>query len=293
MTSGRPIWFLRRSAKTSQFWKKFARNRPAVVGLALVLFFLALGLLAPWLAPFKPLATGPHSFRPPGDPYRMGTDDLGRDIWSGVLWGTRVSIAVGLLAALASTAIGVLIGAAAGYYRGMLDDLLMRVTEFFLVIPRFFLVLVMVALFGNSLWHVILAIGILSWPVTARLVRVEFLALREKEFVESMRAAGASDLRIILRHILPNAVPPIVVSGSLQIARAILMEAGLSFLGLGDPNQISWGVMLYNAQRFLRHAWWISTFPGLAIFLIVMGFNLVGDGLNDALNPRQKGRELQ
>jgi peptide/nickel transport system permease protein len=274
-------------------WKKFARNRPAVVGLALVLFFLAMGLLAPWLAPFKPLSTGPHSFRPPDDLYRMGTDDLGRDIYSGVVWGARVSIAVGLLAALASTAIGVLIGAASGYYGGMLDDLLMRVTEFFLVIPRFFLVLVMVALFGNSLWHVILAIGILSWPVTARLVRVEFLALREKEFVESVRAAGASDLRIILRHILPNAVPPIVVSGSLQIARAILLEAGLSFLGLGDPNQISWGVMLYNAQRFLRHAWWISTFPGLAIFLIVMGFNLVGDGLNDALNPRQKGRELQ
>ena len=185
------------------------------------------------------------------------------------------------------------IGAAAGFYGRTLDDLLMRVTEFFLVIPRFFLVLVMVALFGNSLWHVILVIGILSWPVTARLVRVEFLSLREKEFVEGSRAVGASDPRIILRHILPNAIAPIVVSGSLQIARAILMEAGLSFLGLGDPNQASWGVMLYNAQRFLRQAWWTAAFPGLAIFFIVMGFNLVGDGLNDALNPRQKGRELQ
>jgi peptide/nickel transport system permease protein len=223
----------------------------------------------------------------------MGTDDLGRDILSGVLWGARVSIAVGLLAALTSTVIGVVIGAAAGFYGRTLDDVLMRVTEFFLVIPRFFLVLVMVALFGNSVWHVILVIGILSWPVTARLVRVEFLSLREKEFVEGSRAVGASDPRIILRHILPNAFPPIVVSGSLQIARAILMEAGLSFLGLGDPNQASWGVMLYNAQRFLRQAWWTAAFPGLAIFFIVMGFNLVGDGLNDALNPRQKGRELQ
>lgn len=276
-----------------QFWTKYSRNRPAVVGLGIVFCFVALGLLAPWLAPFKPLDTGPHSFRPPDATYRMGTDDLGRDILSGVLAGTRVSIAVGLLAALTSTLIGVVIGAAAGYYGGTLDDLLMRVTEFFLVIPRFFLVLVMVALFGNSLWHVILVIGILSWPVTARLVRVECLALREKEFVESTRAVGASDLRIILRHILPNAVAPIVVSGSLQIARAILMEAGLSFLGLGDPNQTSWGVMLYNAQRFLRQAWWTAAFPGLAIFFIVMGFNLVGDGLNDALNPRQKGRELQ
>jgi peptide/nickel transport system permease protein len=275
------------------FGRTFAKNRPAVAGLGAVVFFLALGFLAPWLAPFGPLATGPDSFRPPDAVYRMGTDDLGRDILSGILWGARVSMAVGLLAALTSTGIGVVVGALAGFYGKMLDDLLMRVTEFFLVIPRFFLVLVMVALFGNSLWHVILVIGILSWPVTARLVRVEFLSLREKEFVESVRAAGASDLRIILRHILPNAIAPIVVSGSLQIARAILMEAGLSFLGLGDPNQISWGVMLYNAQRFLRHAWWTATFPGLAIFLIVMGFNLVGDGLNDALSPRQKGRELQ
>jgi peptide/nickel transport system permease protein len=275
-----------------QFWNKYARNRPAVAGLAMVLAFGALGLLAPWLASFPPLATGPHSFRPPGATYLLGTDDLGRDILSGVLFGAQVSIAVGLLAALTSTLIGVIIGAAAGFYGRTLDDLLMRVTEFFLVIPRFFLVLVMVALFGNSLWHVILVIGILSWPVTARLVRVEFLALREKEFVESSRASGASDLRIILRHILPNAIAPIVVSGSLQIARAILMEAGLSFLGLGDPNQPSWGVMLFNAQRFLRQAWWTATFPGFAIFFIVMGFNLVGDGLNDALNPRQKGREL-
>jgi peptide/nickel transport system permease protein len=169
----------------------------------------------------------------------------------------------------------------------------MRVTEFFLVIPRFFLVLVIVALFGNSIWNVILVIGVLSWPVTARLVRVEFLSIKEKEFVEGARAIGASDVRIILSHILPNATPPIVVSGSLQIARAILMEAGLSFLGLGDPNQISWGVMLYNAQRFLRHAWWTAMFPGMAIFFVVMGFNLVGDGLNDALNPKQKGKELQ
>ena len=186
-----------------------------------------------------------------------------------------------------------IIGALAGYYGGLVDDLLMRVTEFFLVIPRFFLVLIIVALFGNSLWNIIFVIGVLSWPVTARLVRVEFLSLREKEFVEGVRAVGASDLRIILRHILPNATPPIIVSGSLQIARAILMEAGLSFLGLGDPNQISWGVMLYNAQRFLRQRLVDGNISGLAIFLVVMGFNLVGDGLNDALNPKQKGKELQ
>ena len=275
------------------FWKKYRRNRAAVFGLYLVAFFMLLAILSPLIAPFKPLSIGKDSFHKPDSRYLMGTDDLGRDLFSGVLWGARVSIAVGLLAALTSTLIGVIIGALAGYYGGFVDDLLMRITEFFLVIPRFFLVLVIVALFGNSVWNIIIVIGILSWPVTARLVRVEFLSLREKEFVEGVRAVGASDLRIILHHILPNATPPIVVSGSLQIARAILMEAGLSFLGLGDPNQISWGVMLYNAQRFLRHAWWTATFPGLAIFLVVMAFNLVGDGFNDALNPKQKGKELQ
>ncbi len=275
------------------FWKKYRRNRAAVFGLYLVVFFMLLAILSPAIAPFKPLSIGKDSFRKPDSMYLMGTDDLGRDLFSGVLWGARVSITVGLLAALTSTLLGVIIGAMAGYYGGLVDDLLMRITEFFLVIPRFFLVLVIVALFGNSVWNIIIVIGILSWPVTARLVRVEFLSLREKEFVEGVRAVGASNGRIILRHILPNATPPIVVSGSLQIARAILMEAGLSFLGLGDPNQISWGVMLYNAQRFLRHAWWTATFPGLAIFLVVMGFNLVGDGLNDALNPKQKGKELQ
>ncbi len=276
-----------------EFWKKYRRNRAAVFGLAVVGVFLALAILAPVLSPFSPLSTGPDSFRMPNSRYFMGTDDLGRDLFSGVLWGARTSIMVGLLAALTSTIIGVIVGALAGYYGGVIDDLLMRVTEFFLVIPRFFLVLVIVALFGNSIWNVIFVIGFLSWPVTARLVRVEFLSIREKEYVEGARAIGASDLRIILSHILPNATPPIVVSGSLQIARAILMEAGLSFLGLGDPNQISWGVMLYNAQRFLRHAWWTALFPGMGIFLVVMGFNLVGDGLNDALNPKQKGKELQ
>ena len=275
------------------FWRKYKRNRAAVFGLYVVVSFMLLAVLSPLIAPFHPLSIGKDSFHQPDSTYLMGTDDLGRDLFSGVLWGARVSMMVGLLAALTSTVIGIIIGALAGYYGGRVDDLLMRITEFFLVIPRFFLVLIIVALFGNSLWNIIFVIGVLSWPVTARLVRVEFLSLREKEFVESVRALGSSDSRIILRHILPNASPPIIVSGSLQIARAILMEAGLSFLGLGDPNQISWGVMLYNAQRFLRHAWWTATFPGLAIFLVVMGFNLVGDGLNDALNPKQKGKELQ
>jgi peptide/nickel transport system permease protein len=276
-----------------EFWKKYQRNRAAVFGLYVVLVFLVMAVLSSWLAPFQPLSIGKDSFRPPDSTYLLGTDDLGRDLLSGVLWGARVSLLVGLLSAFTSTLIGVIVGSASGYYGGWADDLLMRLTEFFLVIPRFFLALIIVALFGSSIWNIIFVIGILSWPVTARLVRAEFLSLRGKEFVEAVRAIGAPDRRIILRHMLPNAGPPIVISGSLQIARAILMEAGLSFLGLGDPNQMSWGMMLYNAQRFLRHAWWTATFPGLAIFFIVMGFNLIGDGLNDALNPKQKGKELQ
>ncbi len=275
------------------FWRKYKRNRTAVYGLIVTLVFVAIAILAPFISPFRPLSTGKDSFHPPGSTYLMGTDDLGRDIFSGVLWGARISIMTGLLAALTSTLIGVIIGSISGYYGGMKDVVLMRVTEFFLVIPRFFLVLMIVALFGSSLWNVIIVIGVLSWPVTARLVRAEFLSLKEKEFVESAKACGSSNLSIILSHILPNASPPIIVSGSLQIARAILLEAGLSFLGLGDPNQVSWGVMLYNAQRFFRHAWWTTTFPGIAIFLVVMAFNLVGDGLNDALNPKEKGKELQ
>lgn len=275
------------------FWKKYKRNKAAVFGLLIVLFFILLAIISPVISTFKPLTTGNDSFFKPGSKYLMGTDDLGRDIFSGVLYGSRVSIVVGLLAALTSTLIGILIGSLSGYYGGLIDDLLMRLTEFFQVIPRFFLALVIIALFGSSIWNIIIVIGILSWPITARLVRVEFLSLKEREFIEGAKAIGVSDLKIILRHILPNATPPIIVSGSLQIARAILLEAGLSFLGLGDPNQISWGVMLYNAQRFLRHAWWTATFPGIAIFLVVLGFNLMGDGLNDALNPKQKGKELQ
>ncbi|MGH2375374.1 MAG: ABC transporter permease, partial [bacterium] len=226
----------------------------------------------------------------PSRGHPFGTDDLGRDIWTGVLHGARVSLMVGVLAATTSGVIGVLVGSAAGYYGGRPGDLLMRVTEFFLVIPTFLLALVLVAVTRPSIWNIILTIGVLGWPSTARLVRAEFLALKQREFVMAARAIGANPSRILFRQILPNAAPPIIVNTSLGVAAAILVEAGLSFLGLGDPNLFSWGLILRNSRDFLRMAWWMPTFPGLAIFVTVLSLNLVGDGLNDALNPRLRQR---
>lgn len=245
-----------------------------------------IALLAPWLAFEDPLRIGTTVFASPGSAHWFGTDNLGRDIFSGVLHGTRVSLVVGLLAAITSSCIGILIGSVSGFWGAWTDILLMRLTELFQVMPRFFLALFIMALFGTGVEKVIFVIGILSWPPTARLVRAEFLALKERDFIEAARATGEGSLRLCFRQILPNALPPVVVASSLGVAQAILLEAGLSFFGLGDPNLISWGTMLFNAQGYLRHGWWMSLFPGLAIFLAVLAINLMGDGINDALNPK-------
>lgn len=273
-----------------QFWNRYKKNRAAVVGLAIVCCFVLIALLAPSIAPNKPFSLVADRFIPPSEKYPMGTDDLGRDVFSGVMYGSRVSLLVGFMAAATSTLIGTMIGAFSGYHGGKADSILMRLTEVFQVVPRFFMALILVALFGASVWNVIFVIGILSWPVTARLVRAEYLSLKEREFIEAARALGMGHLGIVFSEILPNALPPIIVNSSLQVGSAILTEAGLSFLGLGDPSMISWGYMLNNAQRFLRQAWWMASFPGAAIFLTVLGLNLVGDGLNDAFNPKLKER---
>lgn len=220
----------------------------------------------------------------------MGTDDLGRDVLSGFLHGARISLLVGIITAGGSTILGVVVGALSGFSAGRLDELLMRITEMFLVIPRFFLALILVAILGPSIWNVILAIAILAWPGTSRLVRAEFLSLRETAFVEAARSLGDTRFDLIFREMLPNALPPVIINSTLQIGYAIILEAGLSFLGLGDPSVMSWGYMLNNAQHFLGYSWHMAFFPGLGIFLTVLGLNLLGDGLNDALNPRLKGR---
>ncbi len=269
------------------FWRRYRRNRLAVAGLLLVLALALVALLAPLLAPYDPISTSLDSLQPPGTSrHPLGTDDLGRDILSGVIWGTRVSLLVGVTAAATAVVIGIVLGAVAGFYGGRTDALIMRLTELFQTIPRFVLALLVVALFGRGLAKLVLVIGLLAWPQAARLVRGQFLAQTSSPYVDAARALGLPGWRIIFSEVLPNILAPVIVLASLDVAQAILLEASLGFFGLGDPNLVSWGGMLNQAQAYLRTAWWMSVFPGLGIALAVLGFNLVGDGLNDAVNPR-------
>lgn len=265
---------------------QFQRNRTAVAGATLTGLLLVVAAMAPLIAPGDPLRIGAHPLHPPSGSFIFGTDDLGRDVLKGIIHGARTSLAVGLLAAATAGLIGVLVGGIAGYFGGLLDEVLMRLTELVQVLPRFFLALVGVALFGPSLGLIIVLIGLTSWPLTARLFRGEVLRLREREYVVASRALGARDGRILIREVLPNALPPVIAQVSLQVANAILIEAGLAFLGLGDPTVPSLGAMLYNAQRFMRQAWWLAAFPGLVLSLGVLGINLMGDGLTAACTPR-------
>ncbi|SEF41578.1 ABC transporter permease [Bosea lathyri] len=276
------------------FFKRFARNRGALIGLAILLAVVAFALLAPTLYPQSPWRMVGRPFMAPLalDRFPLGTDTLGRDIASGMVHGARVSLMIGVVSTIVSLLIGVPLGAVAGYAGGFVDDALMRFTEFFQTIPSFALAIVMVAILQPQLGSIVLAIGIVSWPPVARLVRGEVLSLRTREYVQAAVTIGQSTPRIIFSQILPNTIAPIIVLGSLMIGSAILLESSLSFLGLGDPNLMSWGYMVGAGRTRLIDAWWISFFPGLAIFLTVLALNLAGEGLNDALNPRlARGRE--
>lgn len=269
------------------FWYRYRRNRLGVFGLVVVVSLLLVAVLAPWLAPYDPWSTSRNRFLPPLSPgHLLGTDQLGRDVLSGVIWGARVSLLVGFAAAATAMIIGIVVGAISGYFGGAVDAALMRITELFQVIPRFVLALLVVALFGSGLGKLILVIGLLSWPQIARLVRGQYLSQKTLPYVDSARVLGMGSARIMFAEILPNVMAPIIVTASLDIAQAILLEASLGFFGLGDPNLPSWGGMLNNAQDYLRLAWWMSVFPGAAIALAVLGFNLVGDAINEATNPR-------
>jgi peptide/nickel transport system permease protein len=269
-----------------QLWHQFRKNRAAELSLYLIIGFVLVASLADPLSPYDPFALGDETLIAPRDDHWMGTDDLGRDTLSRVIHGSRVPLLVGFLATAASMALGILIGSLSGYFGGRTDIVLMRVTEYVLVVPRFFLALLVVAMLGTGIEKIIMVIGILGWPEVARVVRAQFLTFREREFVIAARAMGASHAKVIFREILPNAIPPAVVVASILVARAILLEAGLSFLGLGDPNLISWGSLLSEAQERISASVWLALFPGLAISLLVLCINLFGDGINDVLNPK-------
>lgn len=270
------------------FWKRFRYNRGAVIGLVILAIVIAAAIAAPFLFPQSPWKMVQRPFLPPftQDGLMLGTDALGRDVLSGLAHGAYVSLLVGLVSTIVALAIGVPVGALAGYFVGRTDDALMRFTEFFQTIPSFALAIVLLAIFQPSLTYVIIAIAVVSWPPVARLVRGEVLSLRTREFVEAATLSGLGNTQIILRHILPNTLPPIIVLASLMVAQAILLESSLSFLGLGDPNIMSWGYMIGAARTVIRTAWWLSFLPGMAILLTVLALNLIGEGLNDALNPR-------
>ena len=269
-------------------WRRYRKNRAAVLGLGVFAAVAATAIVGPLVYGRDPWALATRPFLWPGDRpgFPLGSDAMGRDVLAGVINGAWVSLLIGLAATAAAVALGTTIGAVAGYFRGWVDDLLMRLTEVFQTIPNFIFVIVLVAIFKPSIRTIVLAIAIVSWPPIARLVRAEFLTLRRREFVQACIVLGMSESRIIWRQILPNCLAPVIVLGSIMVATAILVEAGLAFLGLGDPNVMSWGKMIGDGRGALRTAWYLSAIPGVAILLTVLSLNLVGEGLNDALNPR-------
>ena len=269
---------------------RFARNKLAVVGAALLVCLLLLVALSPLLYPGDPFRLAGPALQPPGRAFLLGTDTLGRDVAAGIAHGARTSLLVGICATLAAIVFGTLVGGLAGYHRGTVEVVLMRLTEFFQTIPSFVLAILIVAILSPSVTTEILAIATVSWPAVARLVRGEFVSLGAREFVLACQGLGAGDARIIFRHLLPNCMSSVIPVGSLLIGTSILLEAGLAFLGLGDPNVMSWGLIISAGRSVLRSAWWICTFPGIAILVTVLAINLAGDGLNEALNPRLRER---
>ncbi len=275
----------------STFWQRYRRNKSAVFGLAVILLVIIMAVTANFLYPFDPFRLAGKPLSGPGmNGFLLGSDSLGRDVAAGIVHGAKTSLLIGLIATLVAVLIGIVFGAFSGYYGGRLDDFLMRVTEIFQTIPSFIFAILLVAIMKPSIVSIVIAIAVVSWPGVARLVRGEFLALKSREFVQACHTLGMSDLRIMLREILPNCMSPIIVIGSLMVATAILIESGLAFLGLGDPNIMSWGFQIGAGRTMLRSAWWVCTFPGVAILITVLAINLVGEGLNDALNPRLRER---
>lgn len=270
--------------------RQFSRSPSGVAGLAVLFIIVLATIFGPHLYGVDPIDIAGAPFTPPDADAWLGTDYLGRDVLAGLLQGGRATLTVGGTAAIITIVIGVTIGSLAGFFGGPIDTALVKITEFFQILPPLLFAMVLVTLFGQTLTVVTIAIGVVSWPSAARLARAEFLRLRNLDFVKASRAAGGGNGHLILRVVLPNALPPIIVSATLAIGVAILFEGGLSFLGLGDPNTMSWGLMLGQNRNYVLDAWWTVTFPGLAIFVAVLAISLIGDGINDAINPRLRKR---
>ncbi|MFH1341002.1 MAG: ABC transporter permease [Pseudomonadota bacterium] len=270
--------------------RQFGRSPAGVTGAAVLLVIILVTVLGPWVYSIDPLDISGAPFTPPGEDAWLGTDYLGRDILAGLIHGGRATLTVGAAAAVITIAIGVTIGSLAGFFGGAIDIALTKITEFFQILPPLLFAMVLVTLFGQTLTTITIAIGVVSWTTAARLTRAEFLRLRNLDFVKASRAAGAGNRHLILRVVLPNALPPIIVSATLAIGVSILFEGGLSFLGLGDPNTMSWGLMIGQNRNYVLDGWWTVTFPGTAIFIAVLAISLIGDGINDAINPRLRKR---
>lgn len=276
----------------SDFWRRYRRNWAAMLGLGLLSLIVLMALSAPLVFPLDAWSIVARPLLWPGEApgLPLGSDSLGRNVASGIFHGARVSLLIGVTATLTAVLVGITIGAFAGYHGGRVDDVLMRLTEIFQTMPFFVFTIVVVAIFKPSVTTIVAAIASVSWPAVARLVRGQFLSLRERDFVQSSVAIGMGDMRIIFGQILPNTLAPIIVMASVMVATAILTEASLSFLGLGDPNTVTWGTMIGSGRPLLRTAWYLTAIPGVAILLTVLAINLVGEGLNDMLNPRLKDR---
>ena len=275
----------------NRFWGRFSKNKSAVFGLIILFLVILMAVIANWIYPDDPFRLAGKPMSSPGtNGFLLGSDTLGRDVAAGIAHGAKTSILIGLLATIAAVFIGIIFGALAGYYGGVIDDALMRVTEIFQTIPSFVFAILLVAIMKPSIERIVIAITVVSWPAVARLVRGEFMSLKNREFVQACHTLGMNDSRIMMREILPNCLSPVIVIGSLMVATAILIESGLAFLGLGDPNIMSWGFQIGAGRTMLRSAWWVCTFPGIAILITVLAINLVGEGLNDAFNPRLRER---
>jgi peptide/nickel transport system permease protein len=272
----------------TEFVRRFMKNRMAVAGGVIVLFLFAVSLFAPWLAPHDPNAIDlKNVLAAPSGGHPFGTDPLGRDVLSRMVWGAGISLKVGFVATGIAILIGTILGALAGYYGRWVDAVIMRFVDIMLCFPSFFLILAVIAILEPSIWNIMVVIGLTGWMGVTRLVRADFISLRERDFVQAARTIGASDMRIIFSHILPNAMASVLVTATLGVAGAILTESALSFLGIGvQPPTPSWGNILTAGKDNIDIAWWLSLYPGLAILTTVLGYNLLGEGIRDALDPR-------